>query len=86
MTETLLAQRQTQAKAWFESLQDKIIASFEALEDAADMHLHPDAPKAPGRFERKPWTRDNHDGARSPNAASSVSVTVRWPGTNPRFE
>ncbi|MEN9708501.1 MAG: hypothetical protein RIQ68_909 [Pseudomonadota bacterium] len=63
MTDTLLAQRQAQAKAWFESLQDKIIAAFEALEDAADMHLHPDAPKAPGRFERKPWTRDNHDGA-----------------------
>ena len=63
MTDQILAQRQAQAKAWFESLQDKIIAAFEALEDAADMHLHPDAPKAPGRFERKPWTRDNHDGA-----------------------
>jgi coproporphyrinogen III oxidase len=58
-----LAQRQAQAKAWFESLQDQIIAAFEALEDAADMHLHPDAPIAAGRFERKPWTRDNHDGA-----------------------
>lgn len=63
MTDHVLAQRQAQAKAWFESLQDKIIAAFEALEDAADMHLHPDAPKAAGRFERKPWTRDNHDGA-----------------------
>ncbi len=63
MTDTILAQRQAEARAWFESLQDKIIAAFEALEDAADMHLHPDAPKMPGRFERKPWTRDNHDGA-----------------------
>ena len=63
MTDDILAQRQAEARAWFESLQDKIIAAFEALEDAADMHLHPDAPKTPGRFERKPWTRDNHDGA-----------------------
>lgn len=63
MNDTILAQRQAQAKAWFESLQDKIIAAFEALEDACESPLHPEAPKAPGRFERKPWTRDNHDGA-----------------------
>ena len=63
MTDQILAQRQAQAKAWFETLQDKIIAAFEALEDACESPLHPDAPKAPGRFERKPWTRDNHDGA-----------------------
>ena len=62
MSDTVLAQRQAEAKAWFESLQDKIIAAFEALEDACESPLHPEAPKAPGRFERKPWTRDNHDG------------------------
>ncbi len=47
--------RKEQARAWFEALRDRICAAFEALEDAAPDALYPGAP---GRFERKPWTRE----------------------------
>jgi coproporphyrinogen III oxidase len=46
--------RKGRARAWFESLRDRLCAAFEALEDAADPALYGDAP---GRFERKPWNR-----------------------------
>jgi coproporphyrinogen III oxidase len=49
-----LAARKAAARAWFESLRDRICAAFEALEDAADPVLHPGAP---GRFTRTPWSR-----------------------------
>ena len=56
MTENaLLEDRKTAARAWFESLRDRIIAAFEALEDEAPADLYPGAP---GRFERKPWIRE----------------------------
>ena len=56
MTEnTLLEDRKTAARAWFESLRDRIITAFEALEDEAPADLYPGAP---GRFERKPWVRE----------------------------
>lgn len=42
------------ARTWFETLQDDIIARFEALEDEADAALY-DGP--PGRFEKTPWKR-----------------------------
>jgi coproporphyrinogen III oxidase len=55
MTEiTQLEDRKVLAQAWFESLRDRILLAFEALEDAAPAHLYPGAP---GRFERKPWVR-----------------------------
>ncbi|MBI5941748.1 MAG: oxygen-dependent coproporphyrinogen oxidase [Caulobacterales bacterium] len=51
----LLEDRKTAARAWFESLRDRIIAAFETLEDEAPADLYPGAP---GRFERKPWVRE----------------------------
>ena len=51
----LLEDRKTAARAWFESLRDRIIAAFEALEDEAPADLYPGAL---GRFERKPWVRE----------------------------
>jgi coproporphyrinogen III oxidase len=50
----LLDDRQTQAKAWFDSLRDRIVAAFEQLEDEAPEALYPGAP---GRFELKAWDR-----------------------------
>ena len=54
-------ERKAAAKAWFESLRDRITGAFEALEDV----LPPDAPlgdRAPGRFLRTPWNRTDHGG------------------------
>jgi coproporphyrinogen III oxidase len=57
----LLEARKKQARAWFETLRDQIVAAFEQLENAlpADGPL---ADRAPGHFERKPWTRTDHTG------------------------
>ncbi len=48
------ADRKATSKAWFEALQDLLIASFERIEDEAGP-LNGD--RAPGRFEKKPWMR-----------------------------
>jgi len=50
LTET----RKARAYAWFQSLQNDIIARFEALEDAASPPLYKGAA---GRFEKTPWKR-----------------------------
>ncbi len=49
------------ARAWFESLQERLTGAFERLEQAGPGWA--DAPDTPGRFERKPWTRSDHSGA-----------------------
>ena len=46
-----------QAVDWFEDLRDEICAAFEGLEDALEGASAP-----PGRFERKPWQRDDGGG------------------------
>ena len=48
--------RKAEARAWFETLRDKIHAALEAVEDEA----RGDAPA--GRFERTPWSRSDHAG------------------------
>ncbi|MDQ0466031.1 coproporphyrinogen III oxidase [Caulobacter ginsengisoli] len=53
--DALLETRKAAAQAWFETLRDRLIAAFEALEDEAPDGLYPGAP---GRFERKPWIRE----------------------------
>lgn len=54
-----LDERKRTASAWFETLRDRLCAALEALEDSAPEQLYPGAP---GRFERKPWTRDGGGG------------------------
>ena len=54
-----LDQQKAEARAWFESLRDRIHAGFEALEDAAPAVLFPGQP---GRFVRTPWDRPEGGG------------------------
>jgi coproporphyrinogen III oxidase len=63
MNESLIESRKAQARAWFETLQNQIIAAFEAIEDDCHGPFNDAAPITPGRFERKSWSRENHDGA-----------------------
>ncbi|MFN3930257.1 MAG: oxygen-dependent coproporphyrinogen oxidase [Brevundimonas sp.] len=54
-----LARHKTEARAWFETLRDRIHSAFEALEDAAPAELFPGEP---GRFVRTPWDRPEGGG------------------------
>jgi coproporphyrinogen III oxidase len=47
------------ARAWFESLRDRICAAFEAIEDSS---AHPLADRPAGRFARTAWQRPTDDG------------------------
>lgn len=54
-----ILERRDRTKAWFESLQTRIFAELERLEEEAPTELYPgDA----GRFEAKPWTRETGTG------------------------
>ena len=58
-----LAQRKAAARAWFETLQSRLIAVFERLERESSGPFLKDRDQ-PGRFERKAWQRHNEaDGA-----------------------
>lgn len=64
MTDTLpldIEEKKTRAEHWFQTLRDDICAAFEAIEDAADPGS---TDRAPGRFERTPWERTDHTGAK----------------------
>src|SRR5580693_5690926 len=54
--------RKKQATAWFEALRDRIVAAFEAIEDALPATA-PLADRPAGRFTRTPWSRTDHSGA-----------------------
>ncbi len=50
-----------EAARWFRELQGRVIIAFEALEDMLEPGARHGA-LAPGRFERKPWTREEGGG------------------------
>jgi coproporphyrinogen III oxidase len=60
---------QAPARAWFESLRDRLCAEFEAIEDA---HPGPSDPKRGGRFTRTAWTRPTVDGSAGGGGVMSV--------------
>ncbi|TYO85415.1 oxygen-dependent coproporphyrinogen oxidase [Oceanicella actignis] len=62
--------RKARAKAWFEQLQGRICAAFEAIEDELDQGPHAHLP--PGRFERTPTFRRDEDGADGGGGVMSV--------------
>ena len=57
--DTLETQKEI-ASAWFQELQNRIMAAFEKLEDEADQALYGNLP--PGRFERESWQRGEDEG------------------------
>jgi coproporphyrinogen III oxidase len=56
-----MANRKERARAWFETLRDEICKAFEGLEAALPASA-PLAERAPGYFQRTPWTRADHTG------------------------
>jgi coproporphyrinogen III oxidase len=58
-----------EARAWFESLRDRICAAFEAIEDS---DAHPLADRPPGRFQRSAWSRPTEDGTDGGGGVVSV--------------
>lgn len=64
-------QMKPRAVAWFARLQDTIISAFETIEDQATGPFDPAAGQ-PGRFEKKPWQRNNHDG--TPGGGGTMAI------------
>ncbi|MBB2201817.1 oxygen-dependent coproporphyrinogen oxidase [Gluconacetobacter tumulisoli] len=61
-----------EARAWFESLRDRICSAFERIEDdAGDVQTLPRRMQA-GRFERQAWDRTNDDG--TPGGGGVISL------------
>ncbi|WP_436638493.1 oxygen-dependent coproporphyrinogen oxidase [Microbaculum sp. FT89] len=60
--DSTLAGRKETARAWFETLRDRICSAFETLEDELPRGM-PFSDQPPGRFVRKPWNRSDHTGA-----------------------
>ena len=59
--DTFSPARKERARAWFEHLRDQICGALEAVEDAAD-GLPGCEGKAPGRFAKTPWARNEKSG------------------------
>lgn len=70
MTDALDA-RKSRAETWFHSLRDAICASFEALEDESTGPFFEEAKEA-GRFQRTPWERTDHSGAKGGGGVMSI--------------
>jgi coproporphyrinogen III oxidase len=84
MDTNLIGTRKELARAWFESLRDRIVTAFEAVEDALPAGA-PLAEQPAGRFVRTPWSRTDHSGAQpisgSPEIGSlGAGPAVAGPG------
>jgi coproporphyrinogen III oxidase len=64
-------QQKASAESWFQSLRDQICSDFERLEDEANGPFFTEA-QAPGRFQRTPWERTDHSGAKGGGGVMSI--------------
>jgi coproporphyrinogen III oxidase len=62
------------AKAWFETLRDRITTAFEEVEDALPAGA-PLSDRAAGRFARQPWNRNDHSG--TPGGGGGVMAIMK---------
>lgn len=60
------------ATRWFSELRDHICAAFEQLEDEIADHDGPLSDQPAGRFERTPWERTDHTGAKGGGGVMSM--------------
>ncbi|HWX49526.1 MAG TPA: oxygen-dependent coproporphyrinogen oxidase [Roseomonas sp.] len=75
MPESTLHPLAAPARAWFESLRDRLCASFEAIEDALASGPHAALP--PGRFVRTPWERQDAGGPEGTPGGGGVMSVMR---------
>jgi coproporphyrinogen III oxidase len=66
-----IEKRKERARSWFESLRDRLVAAFEAVEDDLPSTA-PLGERPPGRFVRTPWSRADHTG--SPGGGGVMSI------------
>src|SRR5438876_1670979 len=69
MDMSVIEDRKTRARSWFEALRDDICLAFEKLEDDAPASLYPGSA---GRFVRTQWERTDHTGQRGGGGEMSV--------------
>jgi coproporphyrinogen III oxidase len=62
MTAQQTREHKERARLWFETLRDRLVAAFEAVEDALPAGA-PLGERPAGRFVRTPWSRADHSGA-----------------------
>jgi coproporphyrinogen III oxidase len=71
-----IEQRKEQAKAWFGTLRDRIVAAFEAVEDALPATV-PFADRPAGRFTRTPWSRTDRTGTPGGGGGGGVMAMMK---------
>ncbi|MFA7441470.1 MAG: oxygen-dependent coproporphyrinogen oxidase [Sphingomonadaceae bacterium] len=70
---TKMDDAQLAAETWFRNLRDRICSAFETIEDeGASLPALPNAPSAPGRFERRTWERADDYG--EPGGGGTMSI------------